>query len=672
MLDRALENGIGIVASVSPGSWLRSAEAGEPFRRVDRKGAPYPHEDISGLFPRVQQFCFDTGAAMARAYGDHPAFAAALLHTEVRGESQLSFHPIEREAAKSALGFEIPEAAVNKNGVQFDKLPDFPADRVVPDDDPILSSFRWFWTEGDGWNTLHTRLHEGFKSGIARADFWTFHDPAVRVPSIHGSGGKADVLSHWTYSYPDPIRIGLCADELFEMARVNGAGQEVMKMTQLIWYRSQTAPEKLPEGVEASPWVDRDPGAAYITIAPMHLREAFWWKLSRPVKGIMYHGWGSLVEDDSPGSYTFTNPNTAGELRRLIREVVEPLGPTLLQAPDAPSDVAFLESFTSQMFARRGTYGWNHQWSGDLYHVLMWAQLQPRVLYEESLLDDGLDGARILVMGDCDVLTKKVVGRVLEFQKAGGIVVGDAELCPAIKPDILVPRYQRTNSAAADRAALQDLAKTLRQDLAGRYAWPLCSDNHDVVTRRRTAGKADYLFAVNDLREAGSYVGNYGLVMEDGLPSSATLRLRREKGHVYDLLEQREAESKAGPDGHVEIPVSLGPCEGRIFLVTERPVAGLGIELPEAAVLGNSVEIRITVKDPEGNPVDAVIPINLRITDPEGVEMERSGYYGAAGGKMRAVLDIAPNDHTGLWMIRATEGATGRESRAYLRVSGKG
>ena len=42
--------------------------------------------------------------------------------------------------------------------------------------------------------------------------------------------------------------------------------------------------------------------------------------------------------------------------------------------------MAFLESFTSQMFARRGTYGWNHTWAGDMYHVLMYAQLQPRVL----------------------------------------------------------------------------------------------------------------------------------------------------------------------------------------------------------------------------------------------------------------------------------------------------
>ena len=32
------------------------------------------------------------------------------------------------------------------------------------------------------------------------------------------------------------------------------------------------------------------PVLRFITIAPMHLREALWCKISRPIQGIMYHG----------------------------------------------------------------------------------------------------------------------------------------------------------------------------------------------------------------------------------------------------------------------------------------------------------------------------------------------------------------------------------------------
>ena len=164
MLHVALQNDLKIVATLSPGSWLRRAEQGRSFRRIDRRGNHYGREDVSGLFPAVQEYCFNVGAAMSRAYGDHPAFDAALLHTEVRGESQLSFHPLEIAAYKRATGLPVPAAVNNKNGIDYRKLESFPKDRVIADNDPILQYYRWFWTRGDGWNGLNTKLHNGLTS----------------------------------------------------------------------------------------------------------------------------------------------------------------------------------------------------------------------------------------------------------------------------------------------------------------------------------------------------------------------------------------------------------------------------------------------------------------------------------------------------------------------------
>ncbi|MEZ6132946.1 MAG: LamG-like jellyroll fold domain-containing protein [Planctomycetaceae bacterium] len=666
MLDVALENDIRIVAALSPGSWLRHAEAGKPFLRIDRSGNHYGREDISGVFPQVQDFCFHVGSAVSKAWGHHPALDAALLHTEVRGESQVSFHPIEIDRYKQATGHDIPDEVTIKNGVEYGKLPNFPKDRVIADDDPILNYLTWFWKTGDGWNNLNTRLNDGLKKN-AKPDFWTFYDPAVRVPSISGSGGHVDVLAHWTYSYPDPVRIGLCTDELLEMARAGGRGQDVMKMTQLIWYRSQTAPINATAAGEQSPWVDQDPDAAYITIAPMHLREAFWWKLSRPIKGIMYHGWQSLVETDSTGAYRYTNPNTKFELQRLIRDVVVPLGPTLLQVPDAPADVVFLESFTSQMFARRGTYGWNHTWAGDLYHVLMYAGLQPRVMYEESLLKGDLAGATILVMPDCDVLTKSAVKAIQKFQADGGLVIADAELCPAVKPDHVINRFSRTSKADDDRTALLTAAENLRTWLETRYTRTLDSSNADVVSRLRRFNSTDYVFAVNDRREFGQYLGGYGKVMEDGLPSETTLVLNRKDGHVYDLVAGREVPASTA-DGKLSLPVKLGPCEGRIFMVTGKPITDVTVNAPEAAQPGQKIEVTIRITDGT-DPLDAVIPLLVEITDPEGRESEFSGHYGAAGGELTIHTDFASNDRLGLWQFRATELASGTSAAAYVRLS---
>ena len=102
---------------------------------------------------------------------------------------------------------------------------------------------------------------------------------------------------------------GQATDELFAMAE-GKPGQRVMKMTQVIWYRSRTAPELPKDEAQLAQWEKDQPDAEFITIAPDHLREAFWSKLSRPIRGIMYHGWQSLVDTGSTKGYVFTHPET--------------------------------------------------------------------------------------------------------------------------------------------------------------------------------------------------------------------------------------------------------------------------------------------------------------------------------------------------------------------------
>lgn len=164
---------------------------------------------------------------------------AALIDSEVRDSSQPSFSQFDREAYRQFAGTDIPEEVVIKNGVQWTSLKGFPADRVVPDDHPLLKYYRWFWTVGDGWNGLHTAVHKGLKS-TGRDDIWTWYDPAIRVASIGGSGGLVDVLGQWTYTEPSPLRVGYFADEVFAMSAASPQRPRIMKMTQLFWYRSSS------------------------------------------------------------------------------------------------------------------------------------------------------------------------------------------------------------------------------------------------------------------------------------------------------------------------------------------------------------------------------------------------------------------------------------------------
>lgn len=664
MLDAALANDLHILASTWPTYFEPTLKE---FLQVGRGGAVLKRRSLTPNAPQVMRAFERAGESIAQTFAEHPAFEGLLVNSEVRDESEVSFTEWDQAAHRAVFGRDIPDWVTSKYPPSFTTLKDFPANRVVPDDHPQLAFFRWWWGGGDGWNGANSAVNRGFHRGSARRDLWTFTDPVVRCPPLWGSGGDVDVLSQWTYTDPDPLRMSLPVDELFAMAGQRQA--RAMKMTQLFWYRSTTAPaESSPrQGDAPAKWADQDPNTSFISIHPHHLREAFWTKIARPIEGIMYHGWSSLVPTDGSHAYKYTHPQLQHELTRLTHEIVEPLGPTLRQVPVVKSDIAFLESFTSFAFATRGSWGYAGGSQADLYFALQHARLQPEVVYEQHLLRDGLDGYKLLVMADCDVLPQSVVAKVLAFQQRGGLIVGDSRLCPAIKADITLPLLVRKKDAAADRAALRNLAAEIREKLNGKYQRVVDTSSPDVVPHRRRAGTSDYVFLVNDAREAGDYVGQYGLVHELGLPTTAEVRLASNATAIYDLVEHRPVTFRR--DGQtLVVPLTLGPCDGRVLMATPQPIAQVLIAGPNEVARGQTWTGRITVADAAGKPIDAVVPLHVEVRDADGRTAEFSGHYGAAGGTLDLRLEIANNDQFGMWEIRVRELASNQHATGFVRV----
>ncbi|QDT98758.1 LamG-like jellyroll fold domain-containing protein [Gimesia aquarii] len=665
-LDRGLANGISFYASLSPGTYLRNQEK---YQRMNRDGTKKSsREDICASIPAIKEYCYNVGASVVQTYQDYPAFDSALLHTEVRGHSRPCFHQHDLEAFKKHAGFDVPAEVGSPYGVSYSKLKDFPKNRVVKDDHPLYVYYKWHWKKGDGWNDLNSDLERGLNS--TDKTLWTWYDPAMRVATVFGSGGNVDVLSHWTYTYPDPIRINVVLDEMFAMARGSKKQQDVMKMTQIIWYRSQTAPKpKKPEDIPATQatWEQEQPDADFITISPMQLREAFWAKISRPIKGIMYHGWQSLVPTDGTYAYRLTNTQTQHELKRLIHEVVQPLGPTLRNIPAAKNDIAFYESFASQVFARRGTLGWNGYWLGDAHQMLQWAGLQTDVVFDETITQQGLDQYKVLVIMHGDVVTKSVLKKIEAFQQRGGLVIADEFLTPAIQPDIRVRSYSRTGKADVDKQEFQKKAMELKAALSGKYNRFVDSSNQNVVHYSRRGKITDYIFLVNDHREYGKYVGHHGRVMENGLPSETTLSINRGEGYLYDLVNHQPVLTQKSA-GKQTFSLQLGPGAGGIYMLMQDPIERITVDVPDQLKRGESANVSLNVTSQHGKPVSAVIPVEVTIEDSEGRIAEQSGFRALVDGKQSFPIQIAPNDKAGIWRVHVKELASGKTSDAHFRV----
>ena len=669
LLNNYMKKGLHACMTTAPGRWVEQTQTNPEYKRVTRNGKPRETTNGAVGHPDIQEFGYNVGASVAQTYMQFPSFDSSLIHSEVRDNTMLSFQPFEVKSAEAFLGTKIPQEVRSKTGVPYLTLPNFPPSRVISDDDTILRFYTWFWKDGDGWNPLHSRIHDGLKS-TGRKDFWTFFDPAVRVPSVWGSGGHVDIISQWTYSYPDPIKIGQSCDELFAMAE-GYPNQKVMKMTQIIWYRSGTAPvERMPKEEDKRVQWERDiPDAKFISIAPDHLEIALWSMIARPVRGIMYHGRGSLFTTTG-GSYRMTNPETAPRLSKLVHNVIQPLGPSLLEIPDAKSRVAVLESFASQMYAQCGSNGWSNSWEADMHLILQWAGYQPQIVYDETIRKNGLDGFEILVMPNCYVLTQSVYDEIIKFQKRGGIVVADERLCPAILPDLLVPAYKRTRKADVDKAALQAMAADLRNELDPFFTRDFQTSNMDIVGRMRRFGDTDYLFLINDKRTYGDYVGQYGLVMEKGLENSGTAWLPGD-GYIYDLVAHKQVPTTP-KDGGLLFDVSFGPGEGKLFMRTKTPLDAISINVDGdgTAPRGSEVPLTVQVETAQDGPIlpKAVVPVKLTILDADGKPAEFSGYHAAVNGELKLKLSIPSNEKPGKWTIIAENLATGGKIQHTLEI----
>ncbi|MBR4220022.1 MAG: hypothetical protein IKR81_02635, partial [Victivallales bacterium] len=402
-LDAALAQGLYQVFYVRPVSFFGKGKDDEKFLRKNRNGEPYPNNPLDVSNPElVSEICKLTEQS-AQAIGEHPGWDLAVINSEVRDSMQPAFGGAEEENFKNFAGYPVPMEVTGKYPESYKGNPSFPWDHVLPENDRLLTYYRWLWGNGDGWNNVHSLVSDITHKYLTH-HHTTFFEPAVRNPPQWGSGGRTDTISQWTYTNPDPIKINQAFDELRAMADEH-EHQEIFKETQIIWYRNQTAP--IGEKPENMPdWVAQEPNGQYITIPPDCLREALWCDISHRVQCLMFHGSGCLFPDEPNSAYRYTNPDTKFVFKEMAINVLKPLGPVIKLIPEHLPEVAILESFTSSIYApEHATSGWSKGWVADLHLALQWAHIQPSVIYENHLLTGKkMENVKVILLPGCEVL----------------------------------------------------------------------------------------------------------------------------------------------------------------------------------------------------------------------------------------------------------------------------
>ena len=620
------------------------------FLRKDKNGNLYPRKNIEASNSTVKKEFADAARSTLQEVGKHPAFDGALINSEVRDSSLPSYGSREEEKAfRKFAGYDIPQTISGKSPPPYSADATFPWDRVISDRRKDYVFLRWFYLTGDGWNDLQTLLsdtmHEAVKGIEHKKRFFTFYDPATRVPPLWGSGGNVDMIGQWTYSYPDPIKIGQATDELLAMAQ-GRKGQKIGSMTQAIWYRSQTAP--LHKQVKNSPaWLKKEPEAQFISISPDNLREAFWSKISRKVDFIMYHGVGSLLDTTSHKFYRYTNDESKKVLAELSGKVIRPLGPVIKRIPEKAPRVAILQSLAASFYAPGHLpFGWSKNWGADLHLALQWGSFQPGILYDEHLLHNkNLENLKVLFVPGLEVVTDKLLAALNRLRARGVIIVGDEFTLPALMVDLRIKSVSRNiNDPAGTKKALQALGRELAEKLDKYATREAVSSDSDLVVRQRGNSSADYVFVLNDKRTFGSYVGQWGMVQEKGLPLSGTVTVNRKAEAAYDLVAHKMIPLKDEKRG-TSFAVDLAPGDGKMILLLEKAIDKISLELTPA-LPGRSFTVSCEIKDRDGKNIPAILPVEVLITTDKGVKLPGSGFYAAEKGRL-VISEILPTNLPG-------------------------
>ena len=624
IMDRILADGYDYVEQLPV---VNSRDLIAMYPRIKKDGSTQANLDIAS--PEAFEAAMRMTDLIISSISNHPACIGIEPSSEVRDHSRPSYRAYFSKACFAATGMPVPEEVGDgRVAPHYLNIGDFPASRVIDDDYRLLKFYLWYWRRGDGWNDYQTAAKNSFERQFGRKAM-AMYDPIVRTPPLWGSGGEMTHGNQWTYPTPEPYNIRYVIAEQQAMAR-GTPGQKVMTMIQGISYRSRLAPKEIK--VENPPaWVSDRPNTVYMTTPPDVMQEALWTCFATRLDGIglfairALFDFAPLWRKKDEAGYQFTNPGTMPMVSNVLVNVAIPLGPLFKAIPERAPVVAMLESYASTFFANRGSWGWDgFIWQ---YGILAdCAHLQPYVLYEEEIARDGIpQTVKVILAPHCDVLTRRTFDALKSFQKRGGIIVGDSYLVPGILPDIPIKGFRRTwKDGAADNMALHEGAARLKADIAPFCRPPADSDNEHIVTFVRSCPDADYLFAINDRRGFGDYVGQWKMVMEKGLPNEGRVTVRRKAGAVYDLVRHERVPYRILPNNDTELEVRYTTNDGKVFLVSERPLGRLDV-----SVDANGIRVR----SPDRG---VLVPIAMYVSD------ERPRYAVVADGKYSWRRSVPP------------------------------
>ena len=147
--------------------------------------------------------------------------------------------------------------------------------------------------------------------------------------------------------------------------------------------------------------------------------------------------------------------------------------------------------------------------------------------------------------------------------------------------------------------------------------------------------------------------------MEKGLPFAGEVSLADPAGRisaVYELSRGGEVKFARKADGRLAVSLSYDTNDGRLLVFLPRKIASVAADV---AKIGDALNVTMTVRDAAGEPVPALLPVEIRVYDAAGRELDGAGYACAKDGVCRLSVRTNLNDAPGAYRVVCRDRASG-------------
>ena len=155
----------------------------------------------------------------------------------------------------------------------------------------------------------------------------------------------------------------------------------------------------------------------------------------------------------------------------------------------------------------------------------------------------------------------------------------------------------------------------------------------------------------------------------------------RKVGAVYELSRGGEVRFSRRPDGRVEVPLDYDTNDGRLLVFLERRIASVKVEVSPArrerwwslgktpcVARGGELTVKMTVSDDSGRPVPARLPVEIRVYDSAGAELDGAGFACAEDGVCTLSVRTNLNDAPGGYRVSCRDRASGIVREVHVKA----